>query len=400
MDMMIAALALAATLTSNPQTLVQQAVKGDAAAVRQLRAMGQPAVDLLIKHKAPDAVLEAVCKQRDCRWSGLYWHTDLEEAKRAAHKTGRPILSLHLLGNLDEELSCANSRYFRTLLYSNLQIRAYLRANYVLHWKSVRPAPKLTIDFGDGRQMRRTITGNSIHYVLDPDGNPINAIPGLYSAPSFLSLLRESALLHRKVWPMSPGERRQALANYHSNARFVARQPRRGMSPLDAANDYGATRADRMTAWTSGSLAPSKSGGEAVVIEKVSFDARARGFADEMVKLVSQMVAGPSTIDENSKALIRAKRKSDAIPGNSFEPMLKQLEKSIAADEKINEQKLRPELHRAIADIAYSGPDSLETLNTFVYEHLFLAPNRDPWMGLQSNEAFTAIQGEGLVVSR
>ena len=170
MDMMIAALALAATLTSNPQMLVQQAVKGDAAAVRQLRAMGQPAVDLLIRHKAPDPVLEAVCKQRDCRWSGLYWYTDLEEAKRVARKTGRPILSLHLLGNLDEELSCANSRYFRTLLYSNLQIRAYLRANYVLHWKSVRPAPKLTIDFGDGRQMRRTITGNSVHYVLDSRG--------------------------------------------------------------------------------------------------------------------------------------------------------------------------------------------------------------------------------------
>ena len=112
------------------------------------------------------AALDGVARQRDAAWSGLYWYTDLAAAKTAAAKAGKPILSLRLLGNLDEELSCANSRFFRTVLYANAAISNELRNNWILHWESVRPVPKITIDFGDGRKLERTITGNSLHYVL------------------------------------------------------------------------------------------------------------------------------------------------------------------------------------------------------------------------------------------
>src|SRR5688572_15144135 len=46
--------------------------------------------------------IDRVSAQRDGHASGLYWHTDLEEAKREARHSGRPILSLRLLGRLDE----------------------------------------------------------------------------------------------------------------------------------------------------------------------------------------------------------------------------------------------------------------------------------------------------------
>ncbi len=65
------------------------------------------------------AALDRACRQFDCASSGLYWFTDLDAALAEARRTHRPVLSLRLLGNLDEEMSCANSRYFRTLLYSN-----------------------------------------------------------------------------------------------------------------------------------------------------------------------------------------------------------------------------------------------------------------------------------------
>ena len=71
-----------------------------------------------------------------------------------------------MLGKLTDEFSCANSRFFRTSLYSNKEISNYLRDNFVLHWQSVRPVPRVTIDFGDGRKLERTLTGNSAHYVL------------------------------------------------------------------------------------------------------------------------------------------------------------------------------------------------------------------------------------------
>jgi len=125
--------------------------------------------------------------------SGLSWYTDLDEAKAAAHAQHKPILSLRLLGNLDEELSCANSRFFRTILYTDPRIAAAMREKYILHWKSVRPVPKVTIDFGDGRVITTTITGNSIHYILDENGRVIDAIPGMYTPNAFLAALLSGA---------------------------------------------------------------------------------------------------------------------------------------------------------------------------------------------------------------
>ena len=136
------------------------------------------------------AKIDAAANQRDAYASGLYWHKDLSEAKTEAVRTGRRILSLRLLGNLDEEYSCANSRFFRTLLYPDPSFADYVRKHYVLHWKSVRPAPLITIDMGDGRRIKRTITGNSIHYVLDADGHVLDALPGVYSPAAFLQALK------------------------------------------------------------------------------------------------------------------------------------------------------------------------------------------------------------------
>ena len=120
----------------------------------------------------------------------LNWYTDLDAAKAAAHREHKPILSLRLLGNLDEERSCANSRFFRTILYSDPQIAAEMRDHFILHWKSVRPVPKITIDFGDGRKIETTITGNSVHYLLDENGRVLDALPGMYTPEAFLNALR------------------------------------------------------------------------------------------------------------------------------------------------------------------------------------------------------------------
>ena len=79
------------------------------------------------------AALDAVGQQRDCYASRLYWFTDMEQAKAASRASGKPILSLRLLGKLNEEYSCANSRFFRTTLYANADVSKYLRDHFVLH---------------------------------------------------------------------------------------------------------------------------------------------------------------------------------------------------------------------------------------------------------------------------
>lgn len=80
---------------------------------------------LLARHDAlpagPDrdalaAAIDALAGQRHAVHSRLFWHRDLGAAKAVAAASGKPILSLRMLGRLDEELSCANSRFFRVVL--------------------------------------------------------------------------------------------------------------------------------------------------------------------------------------------------------------------------------------------------------------------------------------------
>src|SRR5947199_4701583 len=125
-----ALLLITATIALADDPVARAAATNDDQAIAQLRAMGQPGVDALMQWRESkeldpaaqrrfETAIDRVCRQRDCAWSGLYWYTDLAAAQQAAQREHKPILTLRLLGNLDEELSCANSRFFRTILYSN-----------------------------------------------------------------------------------------------------------------------------------------------------------------------------------------------------------------------------------------------------------------------------------------
>src|SRR5437879_4333324 len=119
-----------------PESSVEQAISPDPAvalpAQQRLRGLGPQGLEFLrqryaseiVAHrkggvnddrwKAISAALDRVGGQYDNYASGLYWYTDLEQAKAAARAASKPILSLRLLGRLDEDLGCANSRFFRT----------------------------------------------------------------------------------------------------------------------------------------------------------------------------------------------------------------------------------------------------------------------------------------------
>src|SRR6267142_3260428 len=200
------------------------------AAISELRAMGPAGLSVLRERYAKEidrhvndpsllasrewqriaTALDAVSQQKDSYISGLYWYTDFQEARKASRDSGKPILSLRLLGKLSEEFSCANSRFFRTVLYSNAEVAAALRERFILHWQSVRPAPRVTIDFGDGRKLERTLTGNSIHYILDSNGRTIDALPGLYGPGAFMRSLAqiEEISKHWGEQPPADGSRR------------------------------------------------------------------------------------------------------------------------------------------------------------------------------------------------
>jgi hypothetical protein len=181
--------------------------------------------------------------QKDAARSGLFWHTDLNDAIEAAKAAGKPILSLRLLGRLDEELSCANSRFFRKTLYVDPNVIALLKRRFILHWESVRPVPLVTIDYGDGNKVTRTLTGNSIHYLLAPDGRLLDGLPGLIDAATFARELTTFADLVEGRADV-PSDRLNAY--YDQTLRTLSTSP--AVTPAPAAPPRPADRAMRITA--------------------------------------------------------------------------------------------------------------------------------------------------------
>ena len=169
---------------------------------------------------------------------GLTWFTELPTAIAEAQRAKRPILSLRLLGRLPDELTCANSRFFKAMLYPDPRINRVMRERFVLHWQSVRPVPIVTIDFGGGRVLKKTLTGNSAHVVLDPFGRPADALPGLFAPDVFLALLQRShelgmadrgklARLHAaaRTPPPSPPRSRAFAASMVAPAKHMVEAP-------------------------------------------------------------------------------------------------------------------------------------------------------------------------------
>ena len=357
--------------------------------------------------------LDAVSQQRDSYTSGLYWYTDIEQAKAEARKSGKPILSLRLLGKLTDEFSCANSRFFRTALYSNREVSAYLRDHFILHWKTVRPVPHVTIDYGDGRKLERTLTGNSIHYVLDAQGRPLDALPGLYGPAAFKRGLTQAEAVFKQSAGQSDEKRADILRRYHQ-ARIDAiaadwlRDTRKigGKIPAVIAARTSNDGAPPSAA-EAGAVAATKAVmSEASIINSITTDANALGAItdEEAWAKIAALHSADARLDEKSIALIRRQTPyaSDAATATgSKSPAQSQLsrivqnfERYMALDTVRNEYMLHTRLYAWLI----TQPDrDTESLNERVYAELFLTPSSDPWLGLFSPDTYTALENGGVV---
>jgi hypothetical protein len=371
-----------------------------------------------------DQLIDPVGMQRYCSRSGLYWFTDLEKATAAARESGKPILSLRMLGNLHEDFSCANSRFFRTTLYANREISQTLRDNYVLHWKSVRPVPKVTIDFGDGRKLERTLTGNSIHYILTADGEVVDALPGLYGPQAFLQKISAGASLARRLSSMSPDQRQAALPAYHvEQYRALGEQFAGDLAKIQtptasappppfkvltaaAANELARPkgRVELPLVKAAVALAPGVMAGGARAVSAAP-TASPEDIQDESTWLaIAAVHAGEAELDQSSRDLITSENPLAAAAGRLAitkrvveDPMLRlvrTLQQTIALDTVRNEYQLHRRIHQWLADSSYR-PD-VEVLNERVYGELFLTPSSDPWLGLAPPDVYTALPNGGV----
>ena len=339
---------------------------------------------------------EQVAAQRDAHASGLFWHTDLAAAKRAAAELQRPILSLRLLGRLDEEMSCANSRLFRTTLYCDPAISRRLRDGFVLHWESVRPVPRMIIDYGDGRRLEQTITGNSVHYLLSPDGKPLDALPGLYSPGEFTAWLDQGDALAVWIENWDADRRAPYLRAYHQQQlkqADPAGNPDMVWRSWLGANGHPAE--PEATAAMAARLTLSKNAIEVRPLRQAGILAPPADSLASVLERDSERRHAELTLSPAARALIRAKLGADQDP-ERFASMIDNLERSIAGDTALNELVLRPRLRQWFVDDRI--PTDLGELTELLYAELFLTPLDDPWMGMANIAFWPAIDHGGMTV--
>ncbi|HXU29362.1 MAG TPA: hypothetical protein VN851_02195 [Thermoanaerobaculia bacterium] len=390
-------------------------------AIQALRAAGPAGIDALLAadrtrgdRTIDDAefgrVLDKVCAQRDCGASHLYWYTDLAAARAAAAAQGKPILSLRLLGRLDEEFSCANSRFFRTVLYADPAISRLLRERFILHWQSVRPVPRITIDMGDGRSLAGTITGNSIHYVLDSRGRLLDALPGLIGPAAFLRDLTELEPVTRAAERLGDAALAQVSAERHDEE--AIRLSGILGTDLDRYADWTKAPAQRRLAKTGAPTVPAKLANEPPTAVDASTLAMTKGGVETRFLNVlfpptpgAQWGAGIPWVgvanyhradwqlDEAARERLRHKMGLGAGP--EAERMAANFESLLSLDTVRNELGLHAVLHDWLANEV--GTVDLDAFNEKVYAELFLTPSTDPWLGLNPDDVFTGLAPQAAV---
>jgi hypothetical protein len=416
-------LVLVVTQTSLAAELVDKAVSENvaesAAAIDELRSLGPVGLNELRTRYAaqikkhiddptlkPDAewqriakALDTVSGQKNSYISGLYWYTDAKEAQRVATVSGKPILSLRLLGKLTDDLSCANSRFFRTVLYSNAEIASVLRDRFVLHWQSVRPAPVITIDFGDGRKLERTITGNSIHYVLDSSGQLLEALPGLYGPQAFLRRLANAEGLFKSLNGKMDHERTGLLWQYyqtqHNKINVAWYEDITKIGGTAPKGFVVSSRRDGTTeAITAAPLAVTKAYSEVNMLRAMTGTPEALGrITDEAAwRKIAALHAAEAVLDSGSIALIKSQ--NPALTKPEFSAMLKKFQESIALDTVRNEYLLQTKLYPWL--LRHPSRTDLEKFNEKVYAELFLTPRSDPWLGLLDRDAYVGLDNGGI----
>ncbi|HEX7295012.1 MAG TPA: hypothetical protein VF251_04610 [Pyrinomonadaceae bacterium] len=346
------------------------------------------------------AALDGVSQQKDSYLSGLYWYTDLSEARKAATAAGKPILSLRLLGKLTDELSCANSRFFRAVLYSNASVAQTLRDRFILHWESERPVPLITIDFGDGRKLQRTITGNSIHYILDNEGGLLDALPGLYGPTAFMRGLMDGEMLFQQLRSANAQQRAIQLNSY-----YRTRLNKIQIGWLEDIKRIGGKEPEGVSiergrngeALSIMPLAVSKAITETTMLRAMMTGSEALGrITDEATwKKIAALHIDEAKLDERSISLIT--RQTQALPeaARSLPALLRQFQELIALDTVRNEYRMHTRIYGWL--IADRGRSDVATFNKKVYTELFITPKSDPWLGLLPADVYTGLENGGVV---
>ncbi|MGV3722774.1 MAG: hypothetical protein ACO1SX_17865 [Actinomycetota bacterium] len=307
-------------------------------------------------------------------------------------------------------------------MLSDPEIARTINEKFVACWDTVRPVPKVTIDFGNGKSLVRTLAGNTVISICLPDGRPLDAFPGVYTPADFKAQLAPTLDLFASLnWKQDRASQVSAQVGEWHRARFVEGVQKEGRrttlskaaveSPLLQALGIRGMNAMSFGAGPSPSApepdaaatpsAPmepmlrtttSKAAVQSVVLDRLSTVPPAAvpsvrpvppASPDPLADPRGAFAALSSRIEDASKraATIRELR-TNLNPATAAQPKTpEQLGKeAVEADSRINVQAIRPAVH--LWFMANGALPNQRQLRDAMYKDLLHVPVDDPYLGL------------------
>ncbi|WP_372364982.1 hypothetical protein [Candidatus Uabimicrobium sp. HlEnr_7] len=290
----------------------------------------------------------------------------------------------------------------RTVLYANKRLSTYLRNNFILCWQSERPVPVVTIDFGNGRIVKRTITGNAAHYVMDSQGNLLDVIPGIYSAKTFQQVLTESFRLWDMVNDVS-GFRRELILEAHHRVRLKKIRKawnrdlkKLGLTNISQSKPSGSSKSMRAVRRTK-----SKRGIEIPVMQIVQKLPGISTLRQKTLKSTWQQMAHlhgeNAKLDSGSLNFIKWQNPikitaSKALIENPLARLISNFEQSLAVDTIRNEYEFHSQIHQWFCEGEQTK--GFTYINNRVFSEIFLTPANEPLLDL--GNAYTGLRSGGI----
>lgn len=318
------------------------------------------------------------------------------------------------------------------MLFSHDEVARDVTEGFEPVWVSVRPVPKVTIDFGDGRVVRRTLHGNIATWICDADGRALDVIPGVYTTAAYRERLAEGRALAASL----AGAGDDAVSRHRTHhalqaalrslgppadpiggrpfAKGAIEGPVEGLLAADAAPAGGATPVAELpfdlgtplakfrvehaveTAIAGSPAHPASAAGALADAEAKTLiespvehavgdgapatfhSATAPGVA--RTSLRAGGVGAKGAIERPVERALAGSAEGPRVPpGGEAPPRPRAGDALLTADVQVNETVRRLQVHRMLAE---TGPVPFDTLTRRLYRDVLHADLDDPWLGL------------------
>ena len=261
------------------------------------------------------------------------------------------------------------------MLFSNETVAAAINNQFEPAWESVRPVPRVTIDFGNGKVVRRTLHGNVATYVTSADGRVLDVLPGIYEPVTFVARLDEFVKLHHYVHGTTfvTPPRQELLRDIRETEGDLAvvggstafLQPVLGLFDAEKLRDYHTRQAAALKAGE-----PRLEFGKDVRrIESILAVERSVKISLQPAKRIEARAAVARGRFPARNAVASVKNTADLPTW-----------KALAEDTRTNETVRRQQIHEYLAGL--DEPTTPDDMKKWLYREVLHADLEDPYLGL------------------